>query len=100
MVEEQEQVGEKIGEITHFFSKISVGIIKISEGSLKVGDKIMIKGFTSNVEQGIESMQLNHQNIQEAKVGDEIGIKVSDIVRAGDVVFKIQIFSLNQGSVD
>ncbi|MBR9690726.1 hypothetical protein GOV08_03500 [Candidatus Woesearchaeota archaeon] len=79
---------EEIGKITHFFAKISVGIIKLSD-TLNVGDKIKIKGATSDFEQSIDSMQINHQEVQQGKSGDEVGIKTMQPVREGDTVFKV-----------
>ncbi len=80
---------EEIGVVTHFFSKIGVAAIKLT-GSLKIGDKIRIKGATTDFEQTVESMEINRQKIEEAKAGDEIGIKVIDRVREGDKVYKVE----------
>ncbi len=80
---------EEIGEVTHYFSKISVAAIKITNGNLKVGDKIRIKGATTDFEQVVESMEINKQKVDEAKPGDEIGIKVKERVREGDKVYKL-----------
>lgn len=76
-----------VGKITHFFDKISVAVIELS-AELKVGDKIHVKGHTSDFEQSIDSMQLDKESIESAKSG-EIAIKVADKVRAGDQVFKV-----------
>ena len=78
-----------IGKITHYFTNIGVGVIEITEGNLKVGDKIHIKGATSDFEQAVDSMQVEHENIEKAKKGDAIGLKVDQQVREGDQVFKI-----------
>ncbi len=78
-----------IGKITHYFTNIGVGVIEITEGDLKVGDKIHIKGATSDFEQTIESMQIEHESIEKAKKGDAIGLKVEQQIREGDQVFKI-----------
>ena len=78
-----------IGKITHYFTNIGVGVIEITEGDLKVGDKIHIKGATSDFEQTIESMQIEHESIEKAKKGDAIGLKVEQQVREGDQVSKI-----------
>lgn len=78
---------KKIGEVTHFFDKIGVAIVKLS-APLKVGDKIKVKGSTTDFDQDVESMQVNHANIEEARAGDEVGIKVADKAREGDEVFK------------
>ena len=80
---------QKIGVVTHFFGKISVAIVKITEGSLKVGDTIHIKGHTTDLEQKVESMQIKQDKIQEAKVGNEVGIKISEHAREHDEVFKV-----------
>ena len=77
---------KQIGTITHFFDKISVGIIKL-DGNLKVGDKVRIEGGTTNFEQEIAEMQLEHESIQEAKKGQEVGIKVSEKIREGYKVY-------------
>ena len=77
-----------IGKITHFFSNINVGIIELSNG-FKVGDKIHIKGSTTDIEQEVDSMQVEHQNIEKAKKGDVVGLKVKDKVKEGDKVYLI-----------
>ena len=87
MPEEKKQ--EKIGEITHYFGKIEVGIIKITKGDLKIGDTICVKGATSDFEQPVKSMQIEHKEVEKAKKGDVIGLKVKDKTREGDEVFKI-----------
>ena len=79
---------KKIGTISHYFSKISVGIIDLKD-DLKVGDTIKIKGHTSDFEQKVDSMQLEHKDIKEAKKGDSVGIKVKDKVREADEVYKV-----------
>jgi len=77
---------KKIGTITHFFDNISVGIIEL-EGSLKVGDKIRIQGATTSFEQEVGEMQFDHENIETAEAGKEVGIKVDQKVREGDEVY-------------
>jgi putative protease len=77
-----------IGKITHFFGKISVGIIKLTD-TLRVGDRIHIKGHTSDFTQAISSLQIEHADVQEAKAGDEVGVKVDQHVREGDEVFLV-----------
>ena len=76
---------KKIGVITHYFDHLSVGIIKVT-GSLRVGDQVHIKGHTTDFEQEIKEIQLDHKAIESAKKGQEIGIKVKDHVREGDEV--------------
>ena len=78
---------EKVGRVSHYYSKIGVVIIDL-EGALKVGDNISIKGAKTDFTQTVTSMQIEHQNIDEAKAGDSIGLKVDDVVREGDAVYK------------
>lgn len=85
----EERKEELIGKITHYFGKIEVGIIEITKGSLAVGDTIHIKGTSTDFEQKVDSMQIEHEQINKAKKGDVIGLKVKDKVREGDEVYKI-----------
>ena len=80
---------KKIGKVTHFFGKISVAIIELTEESLLVGETIHIKGQTSDVTQKVESMQIEHQNIQKAEKGQSFGVKVSAPVHEHDIVYKV-----------
>lgn len=81
--------GELVGKITHFFDKISVAVIELS-GTLREGDKIRIKGSTTDFEQTVNSMQIEHETIEEANAGQSIGLKVSEKVRPGDEVFLVK----------
>lgn len=78
-----------IGTVTHYFGKASVAAIKITEGELRVGDTIHIVGHTSDFTQNVESMQIDRAPIEVAKVGDEIGIKVSEHAREHDNVYRV-----------
>ena len=80
---------KKIGVITHYYGHAGVGIIKIEAEGIKVGDTLHFKGHTSDFQQPIDSMQLEHKDVQEAKVGDQVGVKVTEHVREHDEVFKI-----------
>jgi len=77
-----------IGEVTDFFAKPVVAGVELS-GILRIGDKIHIKGCTTDMELTVESMQIEHVNISEGKSGDLVGIKVPDRVRRGDTVYKV-----------
>ena len=79
---------KEIGVITHYYGKIGVGIIQLSD-TLKVGDTIHIKGHTTDFTQTVSSMQIEHQNVQEAKAGDLVGLKVEQKVHPNDRVFKV-----------
>jgi len=77
----------EVGKVTHFYSKINVAVVQLT-APLSVGDSILIKGDTTNFEQTVDSMQIEHQNIQRAEAGKAIGLKVKDRVRPGDTVYK------------
>ena len=78
----------EVGRVTHFYPKISVAIVEL-KASLNIGDKILIKGATTNFEQTVESMQIEHKNIERAEAGQIIGLKVKERVRENDKVYKI-----------
>lgn len=79
---------EEIGRISDFFARPVVAGIDLT-ASLKVGDRIRIKGHTTDLELAVESMQINNMDVQEAKSGDSVGVKIPDRVRRGDSVYKI-----------
>ncbi|MFC1937692.1 translation elongation factor-like protein [Chloroflexota bacterium] len=79
---------ELIGDVTEFFARPVVAGIELS-GILNVGDMLHIKGHTTDLEVSVASMQINNVNVQEAKAGDLVGIKVPDRVRRGDRVYKV-----------
>lgn len=79
---------KQIGAVDHFFDKISVGMIKLTD-VVKVGDKLRIKGKAYDFVQQISSMQINRVPAQEAKAGDVISVKVDQKVRPGDEVYKV-----------
>jgi len=78
----------EIGRVSDFFARPVVAGIDLT-ASLKVGEKIHITGHTTDLEIVVESMQIQNQNVEEAKAGDAIGVKVPDRVRRGDMVYKV-----------
>ena len=80
---------QEIGYISKYFGKINVGAIDLTSGKLTTGDTIHIQGHTTNLEEKVTSMQIEHESVSEAKAGDSIGLKVSEKVRRGDKVFKV-----------
>jgi len=77
-----------VGKVTEFFAHPVVAGIELN-APLKVGDKIHIKGHTTDMELSVASMQVNNTNVEQANAGDNVGIKVKDRVRKGDLVYKI-----------
>lgn len=82
----EEEVVE-VGQVTHFFRGISVAVVELS-APLAVGDNILIRGATTNFEQTVESMQIEHENVVKAEAGQSIGLKVERRVRGSDIVYK------------
>lgn len=81
---------EEIGKITHFFSKINVGVLELTKGEINTGDTIHIKGATSDFYQKVESMQVEHEPVEKAEKGMEVGLKVENPVRENDIVYKVK----------
>jgi translation elongation factor EF-1alpha len=79
----------KIGVVTHYFGKIGVAAIRITDGELAVGDTIRIKGHTSDFSQPVDSMQKEHESIDSARTGDEVAIRVVQYAREHDTVYKV-----------
>jgi len=78
----------EIGRVNDYFAHINVAGIDLT-APLKVGDRIRIKGHTTDMELIIESLQIEHESVEEAKAGDKIGVKVRDRVRGGDHVYRV-----------
>ena len=77
----------EIGEVMTYYANIGVAAIELT-GSVKVGDTIIFRGFTTDLELKVDGMQIEHESIQEAKAGDQIGVKVPGKVRKNDRVYK------------
>ncbi len=83
-------MGEQlIGTVTHYFGHIDVAAFEITDGGLKVGDTIHIVGHTSDFTQTVDSMQIEHEQVESATVGDQVGVKVGEKAREHDKVFKV-----------
>lgn len=78
--------GERVGEVTHYFNKISVAVLKLSQ-ELAVGDLVHFLGRHTDFRQKIESMQIEHEDVEQAEKGAEVAVKVKQRVRRGDSAF-------------
>jgi len=78
-----------VGVITHYFGKVGVAVIKATEAPIAVGDKIRIKGHTTDHTQVIESLQIEHQPVPRIEVGQEAGMKVGTHAHENDLVFRV-----------
>jgi len=79
---------EQIGAIRHYYSKIAVAVVDLT-AKIAVGDTVRVKGMTTDFRQKVESMQIEHANVENASAGQSIGLKVTDKVREGDLVYKV-----------
>ncbi|MBI3088676.1 MAG: hypothetical protein HYY99_00205 [Candidatus Colwellbacteria bacterium] len=79
---------KQIGEVTHYYSHLGVAIVKFDR-AVKVGETVRFKGHTTDFTETINSIQFDHNDVPEAKKGQEVGIKVSEKVRDGDQVLEV-----------
>jgi U32 family peptidase len=79
---------QPLGQVTHYFDHVGVAVIKLTDGDLKVGDRIHVTGH-SDFEQTISSMQVDHQGVETSAPGSEVAIKIDQPVKPKDKVFKL-----------
>lgn len=79
---------ERIGVVTHYYNHLSVAILKLEKGILRVGDQIHIKGHTSDFAQPVDSMEIDHVHVNEARPGQSFGLRVREHAREHDAVYK------------
>ncbi|MFH1854175.1 MAG: hypothetical protein ABH815_02560 [Candidatus Omnitrophota bacterium] len=80
---------EEIGVVTHYFPHVEAAVVKMTNGTLNIGDEIILKGHTTDFKEKVDSIQLDHASINSASIGQEIGLKVKSKVREHDAVYKI-----------
>ncbi|MGC9968290.1 MAG: translation elongation factor-like protein [Minisyncoccia bacterium] len=85
----KEKTPTPIGEVTHFYNKIGVAIVKFNK-AVPVGTKLAFKGATTDFEETVDSMQYDHKPIDSAPKGEQVGIKVKESVREGDLVYPVE----------
>jgi putative protease len=80
---------DPIGKVTHYFGQLSVAAVQLT-GPLAVGDRIHVKGHTTDFSQEIDSLEVEHQKVETASPGENVAFKVTDKARPGDEVFRVQ----------
>jgi U32 family peptidase len=80
---------QEVGTVTHYFGGPGVAIVKLTDGELAVGDKIKIVGHTSNFEETVTSMQLDHKPVERGTAGQEVAIKVTARARKNDKIVRV-----------
>jgi len=81
---------QEIGTVFHYYTKAGVAALQLTAGELSVGDTIMIEGPSTSITMEVESLQIEHQSVQKATAGQNVGIKVPERARQGDKVYKIE----------
>ena len=89
-VEEPASNEEAIGTVTHYYSHLSVAVVQINKGTLRTGNTIHVKGHATDFTQSVESMEYEHQHIDQAAAGQSVGLKVKDHAREHDIVFVLK----------
>ena len=82
-------LGQPVGKVVHYYTHLSVAIVELTQGTIRVGDTIHIKGHTTDFKQPVESMEIEHQKVTEATPGQSFGIKVREHAREHDIVYKV-----------
>ena len=80
---------ERVGTVTHYYSHLSVAVVRLDSGTLRIGDTIHVVGNTSDFRQRVESMEIEHQPVSEVSAGQEFGLRVTDHARDNDTVYKV-----------
>jgi putative protease len=79
-----------VGKVTHYYSHLQVAVVELDRGALQVGDTIHVKGHTTDFQQAVQSMEIEHERIERAEPRDIFGLKVVDHAREHDVIYKVQ----------
>lgn len=82
--------GERIGVVTHYFSHLTVAVVKLEAATLRVGDTIHVRGHTTDFKQRVDSLQVNHASVPEVGPNDDFGLKVREHAREHDVVYRVK----------
>ena len=81
-------LGQEIGVVTHYYDHLQVAIVKLSD-NIKISDTLRFKGSTTDFEQIVTEMQFDHQPIEVGKQDMEVGIKITEVARKNDKVYKV-----------
>jgi len=84
----EERKIEEVGKVAHYYKKIGVAVVDL-QSPLSVGDRILIRGATTDFEQTVKSMQIEHEDVNKATAGQSVGLKVEEKVREKDIVYKV-----------
>ncbi len=80
---------KRVGLVTHYFAHVQAAIVQVDEGEIRVGDLLQFRGHTTDFQQRVDRIELEHQQVEVARVGQTVGIRVSERVREADQVIKL-----------
>ena len=78
-----------VGKVSHYFDKVGVAVLSLSH-DIKIGDEIHLVGHQADFTQKVESMQIEHKQVSQAKAGDDIGLKVEQKIKPGTEVYLVE----------
>lgn len=84
-----DKMNNLIGKVTHYYNKINVAIIDLTSGSIKIGDQLKFKRGDQEFTQTVQSLQIDHKEVEEVKKGDEFGLKVEQPTEEGTEVYSV-----------
>jgi putative protease len=82
---------QEIGVVTHYFDRPQVAVVALSAGEVRLGDTLHFRGHTTDFTETVQSMEVNHQKVEQARAGEEVAIKVIGRARRHDKVFKVML---------
>jgi translation elongation factor EF-1alpha len=81
---------ERVGTVSGYYSHIGVAVVRLTDGALRLGDQIRIRGHTTDFSQRVESLQVEHQGVERAESGTEVALKVRERVRRHDEILLVR----------
>lgn len=81
--------GEKVGEVTHYFQNIDVAIVR-AQAPIEIGDELRVSGANDDFTFEVASMEVDHEDVERADAGMEVGVKVPERAHEGSEVLRIE----------
>ena len=85
----QQTTEERVGVVTHYYTRLGVAIVRLESGTLRLGDTVHVRGHTSDFRQTVTSLQIEHRPVEEVRAGQEFGMRVVEHAREHDVVYRV-----------
>ena len=81
---------EAIGIVTHYYSHLGVAVVQVNKGSLRTGNTIHIVGHSTDITETVASMEYEHQHVDQANAGQNVGVKIDGSAREHDIVYLVK----------